>query len=248
MNKIYAGQIEAFDPTQRALNEAGGQNVLSLLKGEPLPGYLSKLPGGIDEATTADIANRSVKDIQPFFQSSGLLDSGVNAMVSGRTAGDIRRQTAEFNINNLMQLLNIGVGGQAQVQQPMLQTQSTYSSALAGLRTASSTGSTTNQSSYRYQQPFAQTFQQLGSGFNSFRGSCWVAAELFGGWDNIKTHLTRYFISNMAPKWFRELYMKHGEQFAEFIHDKPVIKAFLRPLFEVFAFLGDCGVREVCHG
>jgi len=168
MNKIYAGQVEAFDPMQRQMNQAAGQNVVSLLQGQPLPGYLSKLPGGIDEAMTADIANRALKDIQPFFGQAGLSDSGVAQQVMSRTAGDVRRATAEFNINNLMQLLNVGVGGQAQVQQPMLATQNMLSSNLAGLRTASTTGSYTNQSQYSYKQPFAQTFQQVGSGFNSF--------------------------------------------------------------------------------
>jgi hypothetical protein len=169
LNKIYLGQTREFDPMQRQLNQAGGQNVLQLLRGEPLPGYLGKLPGGIDEATTADIANRSIKDIQPFFGQAGLLDSGVNAQISSRTAGDVRRASAEFNINNLMQLLNIGVGGQAQVQAPALQTQSTLSNSLAGLRTASTSGSYTNQSQYRYQQPFAQTFGQMGQGVQSWR-------------------------------------------------------------------------------
>ena len=162
LSKLQLGQAQAFDPMQRQLNQAAGQNVMSLLQGQDLPGYLKSLPYGISEQMTGDIANRAIKDIQPFFGQAGLLDSGVNAAVSARTAGDVRRASAEFNINNLMQLLNIGVGGQAQVQQPALQTQST----LAGL--VKGTGTTSTNSSYSYQQPFAQTFGQMGQGFAGF--------------------------------------------------------------------------------
>lgn len=247
-NKIQLGQLQAMDPLQRQLNQAAGSNVLNLLQGKDLPGYLKSLPYGISEEMTADIANRSIKDIQPFFSQAGLLDSGVNAAVSSRTAGDVRRASAEFNINNLMQLLNIGVGGQAQVQAPLLQTGSNLSQSLAGLR------STTTSGSYSYQQPFAQTFGQIGQGFNNmasgFRTAfpCWVAAELFGGWNKIKTHLARYYMLYMAPKWLLKGYERHGEAIAAYISNKPLLKALLRPFFEVFAFLGALGAREVSHG
>jgi hypothetical protein len=251
LNKLYLGQMKEMDPLTRQMNQAGGSAVLNLLQGKELPGYLGKLSGGISEEMTADIANRSIKDIQPFFGQAGLLDSGVNAQISSRTAGDVRRASAEFNINNLMQLLNVGVGGQASVVGTSQSTGNTLSSALAGLRTAN----TQSSSSYSYTQPFAQTFSQMGQGaqsfssaFNQFRQPCWVAAELFGGWDKIKTHLTRYFFKFMAPKFMLEFYEKHGENIAEYIHDKPILKALLRPFFEVFAFLGACGVKEVCHG
>ena len=74
---------------------------------------------------------------------------------------------------------------------------------------------------------------------------CWVAAELFGGWNHPKTNSARFFVLNHAPKWFREFYIKHGEKFAEYIKDKPMIKALIRPLFEVFAYLGATSNKEV---
>ncbi len=67
---------------------------------------------------------------------------------------------------------------------------------------------------------------------------CWVAAELFGGWNNPKTEAVRYYIGNIAPKWFKNIYLKYGERFARFIHNKPWLKAIIRPLFEYFALLG----------
>lgn len=79
-----------------------------------------------------------------------------------------------------------------------------------------------------------QTYQQLAQLVGLF---CWVAAEVFpGGWDDPKTHAARYFIGHIGPEWFKNLYIKRGEKFAEFISNKPIIKFFVRGLFEVFAF------------
>jgi len=154
MPGMIGAQNAAFDASQR------------LLKGEELPGYLKPLPYGISEEMTGDIANRALKDIQPFFAQAGLENSGTAQAVMGRTAGDIRRASAEFNINNLMQLLNIGVGGQAAVTSGFSGIGSTLSGLVKG--TGTTTSNTSNWSNYRYQQPFAQTFSQMGQGFNSF--------------------------------------------------------------------------------
>lgn len=67
---------------------------------------------------------------------------------------------------------------------------------------------------------------------------CWVAATVFDGWDDPRTHYARHFIKNIGPKWFMDLYIKYGEKFADFIKDKPVLKNLVRPLFSVFAFVG----------
>jgi len=164
-NKVY----EAGMPGMIGAQNAGFDAAQNLLQGKDLPGFLKPLPYGISESMTADIANRSIKDIQPFFSQAGLLDSGTNAAISGRTAGDIRRGSAEFNINNLMQLLNIGVGGQASVTSGFAGVGSTLAGLVKGTGTTS--GSYTNQSQYSYQQPFAQTFGQMGQGAQSFAGA-----------------------------------------------------------------------------
>ncbi len=68
---------------------------------------------------------------------------------------------------------------------------------------------------------------------------CWVAASVFEkGWDDERTHQARNFINNIGPEWFKEFYLKHGENVAEYIQDKPLIKMALRPLFELFSVLG----------
>lgn len=68
--------------------------------------------------------------------------------------------------------------------------------------------------------------------------ACWVARELFGSWEHPNTIAARHFILNIGPVWFKDLYIKHGERFAEFISDKPLVKAIIKPLFELFALGG----------
>lgn len=143
LNKLQLEQAKAFDPLQRQLNEAGGNLVNQLLTGQALPGYLSTLPGGISDTMAGDIAQQSLRDIAPMFQQAGIADSGVAASIASRTAGDIRRAAAETNMGNLFNLLNLAVGGQAQVQQPIINTASMLGQRLAGLNTVTSTNTTT---------------------------------------------------------------------------------------------------------
>jgi len=71
---------------------------------------------------------------------------------------------------------------------------------------------------------------------------CWVASELFGGWFEPKTVGARNYISNIAPKWFKNLYIKYGERFAKFIKDKHWLKNMIRPIFEKFSEIGSRGI------
>ena len=156
LNQLQLGQAQAFDPMQRQLNEAGGQNVLTLLQGGNLPGNLGALSRGIDPSVTDLLVQRSLKDVGNQAQFSGILDSGTAGSLAARTAGDIRLGAEEFNIGTLLNLLNLGVGGQAQVQQPMLQTSQQLGGRLAGLRSMSSSGSQTTTG----MNPFLKSFQQ----------------------------------------------------------------------------------------
>ena len=149
LQRIQLEQIKEMDPYQRYLQRAGLTTLGRILAGEPLSGYLSKLPGGISPEITQEIASQAIEDIRPYFQKSGILDSGVAARISARTAGDIRRRAEEFNIRNLMNLLNLAVGGQYATQQPLLATQQMLGARLAGLRPM--TQSTTK--AYTYMRP-----------------------------------------------------------------------------------------------
>ena len=56
--------------------------------------------------------------------------------------------------------------------------------------------------------------------------ACWVAREVYGIESN-KWMQFREWMLNDSPSWFRKLYLKYGERFAEFISDKPRIKSII---------------------
>jgi len=71
-------------------------------------------------------------------------------------------------------------------------------------------------------------FGAAGSATGMFNfGSCWVAREVFGE-TNPKWEQFRDWLTQKAPRWFHDLYMKHGESFALFISDKPLLKLIVR--------------------
>jgi hypothetical protein len=67
-----------------------------------------------------------------------------------------------------------------------------------------------------------------GGGFGGF---CWVAREVYGA-DDPRWLVFRAWMLTEAPAWLREAYADHGEDFAAWIHDKPVAKAAVRALME----------------
>lgn len=138
--------------------QASGLNLGNLLlKGMQLPGYLNSLPGGISPDVTQSIVDQSLRDIKPSFQQGGILDSGVAASIGARTAADIRNQSAQFNIQNLSQLLNLALGGQAQVQQPIIGQAGMLGQRLAGLSSISQTGNSSQTT--LGMNPFLKSFQ-----------------------------------------------------------------------------------------
>jgi hypothetical protein len=56
---------------------------------------------------------------------------------------------------------------------------------------------------------------------------CWVAREVYGE-DNPKWMIFRNWTLNYGPVWFKKLYLKHGERFAVFISNKPLLKKIIR--------------------
>jgi hypothetical protein len=62
-------------------------------------------------------------------------------------------------------------------------------------------------------------------------GFCWVAREVYGA-DNPKWLQFRHWLLTSAPNWLVTLYGQHGEEFARWIHDKPVAKAAIRGLMD----------------
>jgi len=243
LNRLRLEREKVLDPAITRTAQQGFDLSSILLtggEGGGLPGFLQGLPGGIDEGVTQDIVDRSLGDVRAGLQGGGLLDSGVRSELEARTSADIRTQSATFNLQNLQQLLNLAVGGQAQPLTSSLGFGSQLSQSLAGLRGITQTG-TSNTTSINSPSFFSQGGlggQLIGAGGQAISGFCWVASEIFGGWYELKTRKARTFMVFKAPTWLRNFYVKYGKATANFIKDKPVLKALLRPLFEVFAWIG----------
>ena len=161
LNQLQLQDYEQSQPGRQAVNTAGLNLAQQMLEGRPLPGYLGSLPGGISEDVTGGIVQSSLRDLNTQLAASGagtFLESGSAQQAGVRTAGDIRNQAAQFNLQNLQQLLNLAVGGQAV---PLAYGESIggqLGQRLAGLRSVNQTGNsnTTNLS----MNPFMKSFQQ----------------------------------------------------------------------------------------
>lgn len=156
LNKLEIERQKALQ--QPWLNvQQGSLDLISkmLAGGINLPDYANKMGMTIGEDQTSQIVQSSLKDLYPQFQSSGIMDSGVAASVAGRTAADIRRAVAETNIGGIQNLLNLVLSGQAQVQQPLLAQSQILSQKLAGLRSTTTSGQTTQYG----MNPFLKSFQ-----------------------------------------------------------------------------------------
>ena len=61
---------------------------------------------------------------------------------------------------------------------------------------------------------------------------CWVAREVYGE-DNPQWVVFFEWLEDESPRWFHEFYNKHGERFAKFISDKPMLKSAIRSLMNL---------------
>ncbi len=167
-NQLQLGQAQAFDPYQRQMNVNAANDINALLTGNSgingnptLPGFLGQAAAGISPEVTQNIVNQSLRDVNGQLAKSGagtMLESGASQAIGARTAADIRTQAEQFNINNWLQMLNLGVGGQAQVQQPIGQSNAQLGSRLAGLAGSSTSG--TSSGSTIGANPFLSSFQR----------------------------------------------------------------------------------------
>lgn len=62
--------------------------------------------------------------------------------------------------------------------------------------------------------------------------SCWVARECYGA-SSAEWLKARFWMQNLAPKWIRLLYMKHGRDIANYISFNPLAKCIAKLAFEV---------------
>jgi hypothetical protein len=96
------------------------------------------------------------------------------------------------------------------------------------------------QSSVAMQQAGMQANATQAAGKNAMTGSiigaagaaaavaiCWVAREVYGT-ETGTWKVFRAWLLEKAPEWLRNAYIKHGSNIADFIKDKPVLKAVIR--------------------
>jgi hypothetical protein len=90
---------------------------------------------------------------------------------------------------------------------------------------------------------FEDSLMQLAGDIAGAAGAtCWVAREVFGE-SNPQWLQFREWMLNQSPKWFRNFYLKYGERFAAWIHDKPLLKVIIRRWMEYII-----SKQEVQHG
>lgn len=182
--KLQLSQLQQFAPLQNQLNQNAGNLINALLQGQSLPGYLNQLPGGISAEDQAKAATSLTSKLNPQYQALGIFDSGTAFKdTSSQIANQITLPSAQFNLQNLQQLLSMAVGGQSQVQQPMLTTQGQLGQSLAGLKTINQSGSGSFSGTTIGMNPFLKSFQtgfgqKLGEGFGT-KISGWNPYDVF---------------------------------------------------------------------
>ena len=62
---------------------------------------------------------------------------------------------------------------------------------------------------------------------NNNNNSCWVARAVYGA-SNPRWIVFRFWLLSKAPDWFRRLYLRHGEDFASWLDDKPRLRHLIR--------------------
>ena len=249
MENIQLGQYQAFAPAQTTMFQNAFALGNQLLTGVSNQGgsQWQSLIGGVTPEQVQSQVNTQDRTLRGSLQQAGIYDSGTSASSRLRSAADLSNQNAQFNVGTLQNALNLALSGQAQVQAPAQGATSQLGSQLAGLRSINTQGNT-NYSGYQTASPYSMVIGgisaagQLASGIGGAM-RCWVAAEIFGGWHAPKTCAVRYYISNISPVWFCKFYTKYGERIAKFIHNKPILKLMLRPLFECFAMIGKQGMK-----
>ena len=89
-------------------------------------------------------------------------------------------------------------------------------------------GQQTNAANLQAAQAMAGATKSAGmmQGIGSFLG-CWIAREVYGE-TNPKWMRFREWMLSSAPTWFLFWYLINGERVAEWIKDKPSLKARIR--------------------
>lgn len=142
-----------------------------LMSGQPLPGYLNSLPGGVSQGQSMNEAQLGLQGLATQFQSMGGLDSGSYAQAGANAYANTLNQNSQFNVENLANLLNLA-SGQA-YQNAGLTSQN---NSMLGSQSGALAGSKNTVSS----NPFLNSlYENMGKSIGSGAGDA-ASAFLFG--------------------------------------------------------------------
>lgn len=221
---------------------------------DPTGGWQSTLKPQLDQAQN---------QINEYYNQRGLLNSGISIGAMGTAGVDLAIQNAQNEMAYQQQSLqnanalstNISGLNQQNVQnlQSLYNTQQQSGQNVAD-RSLQAYETGAGYQAYPQQADLGSYYggvaaqqalpgQLIGAGGqlgSAMILGCWVAAEVLADGDmtDPKVCSARNFINNIAPRWFREFYLKHGYSFAAFIRNKIIFKVILRPIFEMFSKLG----------
>ena len=114
--------------------------------------------------------------------------------------------------------------------------------AIAELDAATSAAASSAASSSASGNAIGSLIGTLGSAF-IMRG-CWVAREVYGK-QNSEWFVFRTWLQYDAPKWFKKLYMTHGENYAKLIAKVPPLKWATKQLMVGLALYADATAQDL---
>lgn len=190
------------------------------------------------KATAQQLAARGGGDtLLPSSVNANLMAQNTNAAAAQRAQGENQITQANWNqgYQNWQQAANV-LGSTAGLINP-----NSYSSSATGAGSAAST--TANQIAQANFAPWGAAVGALGSvagGFATGYGSqiakgCWIAAELYGGWEDPRTILVRAWLwDNFREHWLYRLYLRFGERVAGMVRRHKVARKFFTFVFNNF--------------
>ena len=212
--------LEGFSPGIGAANEQVGKLIQSQLKGE--------IPKDVQNVLQNSSAARAI--------GGGYGGSGAHGNLVARDFGRTSYDITQQGINSAERWMQMTAGV---VQPSMMNATSMFMTPGMAIDVAESkfqrdlyaagiAAAPDPVKRGRADQEMA-IFGMLMSAVGGIAGAaaCWVARAVYGE-NNPKWEYFRVWLFTMAPRWFFNLYLKHGEKFAQWISNKPLLKAIIR--------------------
>ena len=265
-------QVATSQATQQFAQQQAIQNTLQaaanpiIAKGPSQQGYsagqMAELNASVIQGTGQQYANaaKSVREAQAA-QGGGtqFLPSGVNSQINADLAASAANQASSGLTSNIqnsyaagaLQYVNaenslMGVGG--------LTNASAFSNSATNAAGAANTEANAVQTA---DQEATNNIMGLATGAMGatgalLMGKCWVAAELYGGWEDPRTIALRRYIFGEYSKSFRgkifaSLYLKFGERVAKHIKTHPISRWFAQKIFDRLLVAATNKDRQVNH-